>query len=375
MKIVLTGGGTGGHIFPLISIIRDIKKKIPSNKKVEFFYVGPEDNYASALLKNEGVKVKNICSGKIRRYWTPKVILKNLIDIFFKIPISFCQSFYYLFVLAPDLVFSKGGFGGITTVFSSFLLRTPLFIHESDVAPGLANKISSWMALEIFVSFRETEYFPINKMILVGNPIRKKILQGNKERAKENFEITGGKPIVLVIGGSQGAKRVNDNILNTFPSFLLDFEVIHQCGENNIEEVWIESGVILSKSLQKYYHPRGFLSEKEIADAYSIADIIVSRAGAGSIFEIAASNKPSILIPLPESAQNHQVKNAYTYAEHGCCLVIEESNFTTGFFLERIQTLFEDKKKFRNMKKAIEEFSKPKASEIIAQYINSYLFL
>ncbi|MFW6283083.1 MAG: UDP-N-acetylglucosamine--N-acetylmuramyl-(pentapeptide) pyrophosphoryl-undecaprenol N-acetylglucosamine transferase, partial [Minisyncoccales bacterium] len=217
-------------------------------------------------------------------------------------------------------------------------------------------------------------YFPINKMILVGNPIRKEILQGDKERAKKTFEITSEKPVIFVMGGSQGAQRINNNILNSFPDFLRNFEIIHQCGRNNIEEVWAESGVILSKELQKYYHPRGFLSEKDIADAYKIADLIVSRAGAGSIFEIAACNKPSILIPLPESAQNHQVKNAYAYAEKGGCLVIEESNFTTGFFLERVKTLLEKEGKVRKMKEAIKKFAKPKAGEIIAQYINSYLF-
>ncbi len=374
MKVVLTGGGTGGHIFPLISIIRDIKEKVPSNKEVEFFYIGPEDRFASRLLKNEGVKMKTIWAGKIRRYWTPKAILKNFIDIFFKIPIGFFQSFFYLFLLAPDLVFSKGGFGGVTTVFSAYLLRTPVLIHESDVSPGLANKISSRMALEIFVSFRKTEYFPLDKMILVGNPIRKEILNGDKERAKETFELTGEKPVILIMGGSQGAQRINNKVLNAFPQFLLDFEIIHQCGEDNIEQVWVESGAVLSKNLQQYYHPRGFLKEKDLADAYAAADLVISRAGSGSIFEIAACNIPSILIPLPESAQNHQVKNAYAYAEKGGCLVIEEPNFTTGFFLERISTLFENEEKIRKMKRAIERFSKPKASEIIAQYINSYLF-
>ncbi len=372
MKILFTGGGTGGHIVPIIAITREIRKIYPK-KDLQFFYLGPKDEFGKIFLSQEGIKVKEILAGKIRRYLGWKTFFQNLIDICFKIPFGVLQSFFYIFFLSPDLIFSKGGFGSIPVVIAGKMLLVPIFLHESDIVPGKANQFISRFALEIFVSFPRTEYFPLRKMILVGNPIRREILTGTKEEAKRFFKITGEKPVILVLGGSQGAQRINDKILEVLPQLLENFEIIHQCGEKNFQEVKAESKAIITKELEKFYHLYPFLAEPELRQAYAACDLIVSRAGSGSIFEIAAVGKPSILIPLPEAAQNHQVKNAYAFAEKGSCQVLEETNFTSRFFLEKLKQLFVRPEELKKMAESAKEFSRPQAGRIIANYLVEYL--
>jgi UDP-N-acetylglucosamine--N-acetylmuramyl-(pentapeptide) pyrophosphoryl-undecaprenol N-acetylglucosamine transferase len=389
MKILFTGGGTGGHFLPIIGIVREIRRiwaaggwrpekdynppTAQKEEKLEFFYIGPKDEFGEIFLTHEGIEVKRVLAGKIRRYTDWKSLYQNLVDCLIKIPVGIFQAFFYIFILAPDLIFSKGGFGSIPGVISGWLLGTPIFLHESDISPGLANRFLSRFALKIFVSFPKTEWFPPSKMVLVGNPIRREILEGSREKAQELFKLTFEKPIILILGGSQGAQRINDKILEILAELLKDFELIHQSGEKNFKEVRAEAKVVISADLEKYYHPVPFLKEEELREAYCIADLILSRAGSGSIFEIAAVGKPSILIPLPEAAQNHQVKNAYAYAESGASIVMEEANFTPRFFLEKLKGLFSRPEELEKMAKAAKEFAKPQAAKIIAGYIVDYL--
>ena len=369
MKILFTGGGTAGHIFPIIAIVREMRKNYPYGG-FEFYYVGPKDKFAADLLSGEGIEVKTILAGKVRRYFS----FKNITDIF-KLPVGILQAFYHIFVISPDVIFSKGGYGSIATSISGRILMVPIFLHESDISPGLANRIVGKFALEIFISFpiQKTEYFPAKKMLSVGNPLRKEILAGSKKEAKKLLELTGEKPVILILGGSQGAQRINDKILSTLPNILEDYEIIHQTGKKNFEQVKKEAEIVITKELKKYYHPFSFLNEEELSHAYQAADLIISRAGAGTIFEIAAVERPSILVPLPESAQNHQIKNAYTFAENGAALVIEETNFTPHFVLERIKYLFSQPEKLKEMAERAKEFSRPNAARIIAEYIVAYL--
>jgi UDP-N-acetylglucosamine--N-acetylmuramyl-(pentapeptide) pyrophosphoryl-undecaprenol N-acetylglucosamine transferase len=373
MKILFTGGGTGGHIFPIIAISREIKRIYPEEAGLQLFYIGPKDEFGSLLFSQEGIKVKTILGGKIRRYLTPQSLFLNFIDIFFKIPISMIQAFFLIFFLAPDLIFSKGGYGSFPVVILGWILDVPIFIHESDISPGFTNKFLSRFALEIFVSFPRTEYFPPKKMILVGNPIRREILEGSKEEAKRIFNLTQEKPVILILGGSQGAQRINDVILEILPEILRDFELIHQSGEKNFEEVEAEARTVLPKELKKYYHIFPFLKEIEIKHAYKICDLIVSRAGSGTIFEISALGKPSILIPLPEAAQDHQLNNAYCFARTGAATVIEEANFTPHFFLEKVKYLLSQPEQLKEMGERAQQFSRPRAAKIISEYIVDYL--
>jgi len=370
MKILFTGGGTAGHIYPIIAVAREIKKRYPY-AGFEFFYIGPKDKFAKELFNKEGFKVRAVLAGKIRRYFS----LMNVIDLICKVPFGILQAFYHIFVISPDIIFSKGGYGSIPVIISGKFLMVPIFLHESDISPGLANKIAGRFALEVFTSFstNETEHFPVKKMLSVGNPIRNAILNGSKQKAKKMFKLTGEKSLVLFIGGSQGAQKINNTLLANLSIILKNFEIIHQTGKKNFAQVKKEVNVILSKNLKKYYHPVASLNEEELANAYAASDLIVSRAGSGSIFEIAANAKPSILIPIAKSAQNHQVRNAYAYAERGAALVIEEANFKSHFILERIKYLFDRPKKIKEMTRRAKMFSRPKAARIIAEYLVAYL--
>jgi UDP-N-acetylglucosamine--N-acetylmuramyl-(pentapeptide) pyrophosphoryl-undecaprenol N-acetylglucosamine transferase len=273
------------------------------------------------------------------------------------------------------MVFSKGGYGSFPVSILSCLFFTPLMLHESDVSPGLSNRIISKIALEVFCSFpvNETEYFAPEKVISVGNPVRKGLVNGSKEEAEKIFDLKKGKPIFLVLGGSQGSQRINNLILNILPNLLNAFQVIHQTGEKNFEEIKKESRVMVNSPLDKYYHPFPFLDETKLKHALKISDIVLSRAGSGMIFEIALCGKPSILVPLPEAAQNHQVNNAYSYQDKGACLVIEERNLTSNFFLERLKYITSDPEKLKRMSSAATNFSRPRAAEVIAKYIMEYL--
>lgn len=374
MKLVFCGGGTGGHIFPIIAIIRELKK-YPKAKALKFFYVGPKDQFVENLIK-EGVRVKCIITGKIRRYVTPKAIFSNFIDIF-KILIGIVQAFLLLRQIRPKLIFSKGGYGSLPVVLAGSFLDIPIFLHESDSIPGWTNKFCARFAKKVFLSFplKHTKYFsqmrPKEKYLFVGNPIREEITKGDKEIGKRMFSLTDEKPVLLILGGSQGAQRINDVILQALLDILKLFEVIHQCGENNLKEMQLQTEVIFQKekSLQKYYHLYGFLNEEQLKHAFKVADLVISRAGSGSIFEILANELPAILVPLPESAQNHQRENAYIIEKYGAALVIEQSNFKPHFLLKKLYLFFSKPELLKEMRKKAKKLAVPHSAKIIAKYI------
>jgi len=368
MKILFTGGGTAGHIFPIIAIAREIKKISPAG--FQFFYIGPKDRFISTILSQEGIDFKPVMAGKLRRYLS----FWNITDFLFKLPVGILQAFFHIFTISPDLIFSKGGYGSLPAAIAGWTLLTPIFLHESDVAPGLANRIVGKMSVEIFSAFpvEKTRSFPANKIISVGNPLRTELLAGNPAEAKKLFKLTGVKPLILILGGSQGAQVINSRILTILDNLLDDFEIIHQTGEANFQRVKSEAEIVAGPRQRARYHPFSFLNETELACAYRAADLVISRAGAGSIFEIASAGKPSILVPLLGSAQNHQTSNAYVYAEKGAAIVMEEANFTPHFALERIKYLFSEPRKMKEMKKKAKEFARPEAARVIAEYIVAY---
>jgi len=372
MKVLFTGGGTGGHIIPIIAIARELRRIHPETD-LEFFYMGPSDQFDDILLPQEGIKAYAIKAGKIRRSWSPKAFFHNLFALFIKTPFGILNAFRILFFLSPDIIFSKGGYGTIPATIAGWVLRIPIFLHESDAVPGKANQFAGKFATEIFVSFPHTQLLPAKKIMLVGNPIRRRLLTGSREEATSLFQLSRDRPIILVLGGSQGAQRVNDMLLIVLDEMLEQFEVIHQTGDNNYRQVQREARVVISENNQKYYHPVPFLKETELRHAYAAADFIISRAGSGSIFEIAAAGTPSILIPLPESAQGHQIANAYAYAASKACIILEQGNMMPHFFLQRIKSILSDPKEMEMMSKAARDFAKPEASKVISEYILEYL--
>lgn len=376
MKILFTGGGTGGHIFPIIAILREIKKfssEEEGAKPLYLSYLGPKDKLSLQLLLREKVKARTIPTGKMRRYFTPFAIFQNIIDLFFKIPLGTFLAFWHLFFGAPDVIFSKGGYGSLPVVLAGWTLRIPIILHESDAIAGFANRLIGRFAIEIFTSFEKTENLPSNKTLVVGNPIREELLKGSPQKGKEFFKLTGEKPVLLIIGGSQGAQAINELVLNILNEWVQDFEIIHISGPKNFEQIEKESLALLKPEFQRYYHLFGFLDEEELASAYAACHLIISRAGSGSIFEIAALGKPSILIPLEGSAQDHQLKNAYAYQRAGATIVIEQANLTPHFLLEKAKYLLSHPDEYQKLSKKAWEFSRPKAAKIIAEYLIAFL--
>ncbi|MCP6726675.1 MAG: UDP-N-acetylglucosamine--N-acetylmuramyl-(pentapeptide) pyrophosphoryl-undecaprenol N-acetylglucosamine transferase [Patescibacteria group bacterium] len=372
MKILFTGGGTGGHILPLIAVAREVRR-VQGTNKIRFAYLGPKDNFSRILLSQEGIEVQTILAGKLRRYLNATSILRNIVDILFMFPVGLLQSFGKVFTFSPDLIVSKGGYGALAPAIAGWIMQVPIFLHESDASPGLANKIAGKFATRIFTSFENTENFPKKKITVIGNPIRKEVLSGSKQEAKRIFKLQGGKPVILISGGSQGAQKINDTLLNILNETLKEFEIIHQTGEKNFKQIKAEAKVVIEKGREIYYHAVPFLKERELRHAYAVSEIIVNRAGSGSIFEIAALGKPSIIIPLTNSAQNHQIKNAYAYEKTGACIVLEEANLTPNFFLEKLRRFISHKKDTDKMKAAALAFSKPEAANVLARLIIEYL--
>lgn len=367
-KIVFTGGGSGGHIFPLVAIIRQMKK-IDQDNRFVYYYIGPRDALALSYLPKEGVKMLTTLGGKIRRYFS----IWNIVDIFFRIPASFILSFFYLFFTSPDLVFSKGGFGSFPTVVWSLLMQIPLFVHESDMVMGKANRFGARWALEVFTSFPSSKDSQ-KRYINVGNPIRTNILEGEKEVSRKALGILSNKPVILILGGSQGAQQINSVVLEVLQPLLEQFEVIHHCGQKHFDQIRTMAKIAVDQKFWRSYHPYPFLEEWETINAYQAADLIIARAGSGTIFEIAALGKPSIIIPLANSAANHQIKNAYVFQDYGA-QVIEENNFTPHFFLKSVQNTFNNPEAMKRRGEAAHKFSRPRSARIIAEYLVSYLLL
>ena len=366
MKIVFTGGGTAGHLFPILAIVRELRNIYPG-ENLKIYFAGPKNKHGEVLLSQENVKIKNIICGKIRRYPS----FKNILDIF-KVPLGIIQSIFWLFFTAPDVVFSKGGYGSFPIALSAGLLRIPFVLQESDVTPGLTSKITSRWALEVFTSFPNTEYFPKDKTICLGNPIRLSLLNGSKQEAQKIFNLNN-KPLLLVLGGSQGSKTINQAIIEILPDIIDKFEIIHQTGIANQKQNQEEAEVVLSKKQLPFYHSFAFLNEKQLKNALAACDLVISRAGSGSIFEIAATGKPMFLIPLTGSAQDHQIKNAYKISDYGAGEVIEEQNLKPHLFVQKLQDLFDSPEVLKVMGENSKTFSRPKATTIIANYLNEYL--
>ena len=385
MKIVFAGGGSGGHIIPIIAIVRELKKYEQTIAKqtkkgvvydtLEYVFLGPKGELDYLLLE-EGIKVVNISSGKFRRTAGVLDVFNNSIDIVFRIPLGLIQAYFWILfnLFSIKLIFCKGGYGAVPASLAGWLLYKKVYLHESDSIPGAANRLIGTFADKIYISFVQKKlWFPPQKTTLVGNPVRESLLMGNKGTAGQMFSLSFEKPIVLIVGGSQGSQRFNDMVLNVLDQILLEFEVIHQCGTANIKQYLQMCERLMPENLCKYYHLAGFLDDAQYANALAAADVVISRAGSGSIFEIAKAGKPSILIPLPESAQNHQYMNAFIYSRAGAATIMEEGNFTPNLFLEQIRVIANDSAKREQMSRAAKEFAKINAAQIIASDIYSLL--
>lgn len=331
--IVLTGGGTAGHVTPNIALIPRLKEL-----GYEISYIGSLDGIEKKLIEELNIPYYGISSGKLRRYFD----LKNFSDPF-KVLKGYAQSRKLLKKLKPDVVFSKGGFVTVPVVVAAKGCKIPAIIHESDMTPGLANKLAIPSATKVCCNFPETlKHLPEEKAVLTGTPIRQELLSGDKLEALKFCGFTASKPVIMIIGGSLGAAAVNDSMRKILPELLKDFQVVHLCGKGKLDE-----------SLQ---NTEGYIQfeyiKKELADLFALADIVVSRAGANAICEILALQKPNLLIPLSAKAsRGDQILNARSFEKQGYSMVLEEEEITDEKLLETIHTLYEKRDDFTDAMK------------------------
>lgn len=364
MKILFTGGGSGGHFYPIIAVAEAINDAVRERKLLEpqLYYAAPEP-WDRELLVANNITFVPTAAGKIRRYFS----LLNVIDVF-KTAWGITRSVLRIFFLYPDVVFSTGGGMAFPTLFAARLFRIPVIVYATDIEPSWVNRWSGKFAEKIAVSFEEAaEYFSKAKVAYTGNPIRKAALLPLREGAFEYLALKHELPVILIIGGSQGAMAINEVVLAALPAMVEKYQVVHQTGVANIKEVEGRAKIALENSAYgERYKPFGYLNDLALRMAAGASALVVSRAGAGSIFEIAAWGLPSICIPIPEPISHDQTKNAFAYARTGAAAVIEQNNLTPGLLVAEIDRILGKPELVRSMSEAARRFGRPDAAKTIA---------
>lgn len=327
-RIVLTGGGTAGHVTPNMALIPNLQEA-----GYDIQYIGSYDGIEKDLITGIDIPYHSISSGKLRRYFD----VKNFTDPF-KVMKGYLQASKLLKQLKPDIVFSKGGFVSVPVVLAAKHRHIPCIIHESDMTPGLANKLAIPSATKVCCNFPETlNYLPNGKAVLTGSPIRQELFEGNKERGLSFCGFTSDKPVILVIGGSLGAVAVNNAVRESLDELLKHFQIIHLCGKGKVEP-----------SLQQ---KQGYVQfeyiKKELSDLFACTDLMISRAGANAICEILSLRKPNILIPLSAAAsRGDQILNARSFEKQGYSFVIEEESLTKESLIDAVETVYENRNSY-----------------------------
>jgi UDP-N-acetylglucosamine--N-acetylmuramyl-(pentapeptide) pyrophosphoryl-undecaprenol N-acetylglucosamine transferase len=350
-KIVFTGGGTAGHVIPAIALFDELK-----NMSYEIYYIGSYEGIEKSLIKEQNIPYYPISTGKLRRYFD----FQNFTDPF-RIIRGILQAKKILKRINPDLIFSKGGFVAVPVTIAASLLKIPIILHESDFTPGLANKIVLRFADKILVTFPETlKYLPEDKATLTGTPIRNSILEGHKDKAKSllNFD---DKPVVMIMGGSSGSVVINKNVRKALSSLIKKYNIIHLCGKGNLSEE--------HENLNGYKQFE-FVTD-ELADLFSITDVMVSRSGANTLYEILALKKPNLLIPLSlRASRGDQILNAKSFEKNGFSKVLEEENLTVETLINSINCVYENKDKYLE---AMQNSKLKNSNRVVIDVINQYL--
>ena len=330
MKILFAGGGTAGHVTPNIALLPALK-----DAGFEVSYMGSYDGIEKRLIADFDVPYTGIATGKFRRYLDPK----NFTDPF-RVIKGYSEARKHLKELKPDVVFSKGGFVSVPVVRAAASLGIPCIIHESDMTPGLANKICIPVASKVCCNFPETmAKMPEGKAVLTGSPIRKELGQGNKLAGLDMCGFTANKPVIMVIGGSLGALNVNKAVREALPQLLEDFQVVHLCGKGKLDNLYLNT-----PGYKQFEYIKA-----ELKDLFAMADIVISRAGANAICELLALKKPNILIPLPSrSSRGDQLLNAASFESQGFSIVINEDDLTTHLLVSKVHELFANKTEYVN---------------------------
>jgi len=346
-KIVLTGGGTAGHVTPNIALLPSLKEA-----GYEVAYIGSYEGIEKKLIKDFDIPYYGIATGKLRRYFD----LKNFSDPF-RIIKGYAEAKKILKEMKPDVVFSKGGFVAVPVVRAAADLKIPCVIHESDMTPGLANKLCIGPAKKICCNFPETlRNVPADKAVLTGSPIRSELTKGNKIAALEMCGFSANKPVVMVIGGSLGASSVNEVVREALPKLLEDFQVVHLCGKDKVDNLRLNV-----PGYKQFEYVKA-----ELKDLFAMADVVVSRAGANAICELLALKKPNILIPLSAGSRGDQILNAASFEEQGFSIVIKEDLLDCDYLVDKIQELYLNRNQYvENMNSSGQLNPIPKIMDIL----------
>jgi UDP-N-acetylglucosamine--N-acetylmuramyl-(pentapeptide) pyrophosphoryl-undecaprenol N-acetylglucosamine transferase len=365
MKIVFTGGGTGGHFYPIIAVAEETLRIAQAEHLVEpeLYYIS-DAPYNEDLLRRARLRFVQIASGKIRTYASARNIVDKFLTMF-----ACIRALGTLFQIYPDVVFGKGGYASFPTIFAARVLRIPVVIHESDISPGRVNAWIAKYASRVAISYPETlSYFPKkDRVALTGIPVRREILETPTDDPFSVFHLEPEKPVLLVLGGSQGSERINEFLMDIIVELVNEYQIIHQTGDSNL--VWMKKraeGALTGNPNAERYRPFGYMDSRTLRSAAAAASLVISRAGS-SIFEIALWGKPSILIPLPIARGDHQKENAYSYARTGAATVIEEANLRPGLLKSVIDSLINNPEKLRTMSEATSQFARTDAAEKIAR--------
>ena len=328
-KIVMTGGGTAGHVTPNIALMPALKEA-----GYDISYIGSYNGIEKGLIEAQNIPYTGIDSGKLRRYFDPK----NFSDPF-RVIKGFGQALVLMHKIKPDIVFSKGGFVSVPVVLAAKTCGIPAIIHESDITPGLANRIAIKGAKKVCCNFPETlKYLPADKAVLTGSPIRRELLNGNPEEAYRLCKFPAEKkPVLLIIGGSLGSKAINEAVRKVLPELLKEFYIIHLCGKGNLDESLTDT-----KGYAQFEY-----ANAELTDMLALADLAISRAGANSICELLALHKPNILIPLSAAAsRGDQILNAKSFEKQGFSHVIQEEDVTDEVLLTAVRQVYADRQNY-----------------------------
>ncbi|MGG2095454.1 undecaprenyldiphospho-muramoylpentapeptide beta-N-acetylglucosaminyltransferase [Bacillus sp. S13(2024)] len=346
--IIFTGGGSAGHVTPNLALIPHFQK---SGWNV--CYIGSHNGIEKTIIEKEGIPYYGVASGKLRRYFD----LKNIKDPFLVMK-GVMDAYVRIRKLKPDVIFSKGGFVSVPVVIGAWLNRVPVFLHESDMTPGLANKIALRFASKIFVTFEEAKkHLPKEKTVYTGSPVREEVLQGSRNKGLQFLRFTASKPVITVMGGSLGAKRINEAVRGALPDLLQTYQIVHLCGKGNLDEK-LES----MPGYKQFEYVHG-----ELPDILAATDIVISRAGSNAIFEFLTLQKPMLLIPLPKSSsRGDQILNAQSFEKQGYGRVLFEEDLTETLLVEYVEELYNHRLQY---KRSMQQYNGKEALQTIIDYV------
>lgn len=361
MRVLFAGEPTKGHLYPIIAVIEKLREVAQKNSEdAEFMLISVKSDVLDDIFKETKVPYKTILA--------PISTKPNPLG-FLMLPAGFFQALWYLFEYMPDVIFTKGGHVSIPVAIAAWILRIPMMIHESDYDPQPVDKFLAKFSKRIAISFEHTveDYKSPQKVVFTGNPVLSIISQGNREEARKEFVLHDGKPTILILAGTLGAKLINDLVIEVLPQLLEKYQIIHQCGIDNYEKIRTSVEKMNIHNLNDY-HLFPFFKNRA-GNAYAASDLVISRAGANTVSEIMTVGKPCILIPLSTAVSDEQTKNAFFYAESGAAILVSEKNLKPNLLLSVIAEVFTNSLKSLEMQRAARKLAHPDAVEKIVKEI------